>query len=127
MTIISGSPIIFLIPQPLVSKHIRKDALTMLDLTLNTPKKKSDLTKENMLAFVKTKSQEERTWFKKLMGEHKVRKINNLTKEEYDGYDIPKIRESFAVKYFPEISSKAKKENKQNKKIKSFEEELAEL
>lgn len=99
----------------------------MLDLTRNTPKKKSDLTKENMLAFVKTKSQEERTWFKTLMGENKVRKINNLTKEEYDGYDIPKIRESFAVKYFPEISSKMKKENKQNKKIKSFEEELAEL
>lgn len=99
----------------------------MLDLTLNTPKKKSDLTKENMLAFVKTKSQEERTWFKTLMGKHKVRKINNLTKEEYDGYDIPKIREAFAVKYFPEISNKTKKENKQNKKTKSFEEELAEL
>lgn len=99
----------------------------MLDLTLNTPKKKSDLTKENMLAFVKTKSQEERTWFKTLMGKHKVRKINNLTKEEYDGYEIPKIREAFAIKYFPEISSKAKKESKQNKKTKSFEEELAEL
>lgn len=99
----------------------------MLDIIRNTPTKKSDLTKENMLAFIKTKSQEERAWFKELMGKHKVKKINNLTKEEYEGYDLPKIREEFAIKYFPEISSKAKKESKQNKKTKSFEEELAEL
>lgn len=99
----------------------------MLDLTLNTPKKKSDLTKENMLAFVKTKNQEDREWFKALMAEHKVKKINNLTKETVNGYDIAKVREAFANKYFPEISSKTKKANKTNQKTKTFEEELAEL
>lgn len=100
------------------------------DLNLNPPTKKTELTKENMLAFMKDKSLEERTWFVELMNSHPIRRKNALKDNEVvDSYDFKVIREEFAKKYFPEISSKykAQKKNDNTKKKPTFEDELKEL
>lgn len=98
------------------------------DLKLNPPTKKTELTKDNMLKFIKENgSDEDKKWFVELMKEHKQKKKNNLTGEIVDGYDLPKIREAFAQKFFPSVSSKAKSEGKKSSKKLSFEEELAAL
>lgn len=95
----------------------------------NPPKKKSELTKESMLLFMKDKSvsKKEKKWFVDLMKSNKVKKKNNLTGEIIETYDLPKVREEFAIKYFPEISSEARKNIKAPSKKKSFEDELMSL
>ena len=99
------------------------------NLALNPPKKKTELTKDSMLAFMKDKSADDKKWFVDLMNANKIKVKNNLTDEVVEGYDLPKIREAFAQKYFPAISSKAKREAKKanSKKTTSFEAELEEL
>lgn len=96
------------------------------DLRLNPPVKKTELTKESMLKFMKDESvsKKEKKWFVDLMNSNKIKKKNNLTGDIVDTYDLPKIREEFAIKYFPEISSKARKSKKAPNKTKSFESEL---
>ena len=96
------------------------------DLRLNPPTKKTELTKESMLLFMKDESvsKKEKKWFVDLMNSNKVKKKNNLTGEIVETYDLPKVREEFALKYFPQISSKAKKNTKAPSKKKSFENEL---
>lgn len=94
-----------------------------LDLTLNQPKKKSDLTKESMLAFMKDKSKEERKWFVDLMNANKIKKIDRLHgNKEIDGYDMAPIRSAFGRKYFPYLY-----ETKEKAQKPSFEDELDDL
>lgn len=98
------------------------------DLKLNPPEKKTELTKDNMLKFIKDYgSEEDKKWFVELMTNNKQKKKNNLTGKVVDGYDLPKIREAFAQKFFPEISKKAKSARKKTTKKASFEDELKAL
>ena len=102
--------------------------MAIKDLKLNPPTKKTELTKDNMLKFIKLHGSEaDKKWFVELMTSHKVKKTNNLTGNEVEGYDLPKIREAFARKFFPTISSKAKSESKKSSKKLSFEDELKAL
>ena len=99
--------------------------MAIKDLKLNPPTKKTELTKDNMLKFIKEyASEEDKKWFVDLMKNNKQKKTNNLTGAVIDGYDLQTIRESFAQKFFPTISAKSKKESKKTSKKISFEEEL---
>ena len=101
---------------------------TINDLKLNKPTKKTQLNKLSMLKFIKENgSAEDKKWFYDLMQKNKKKVKNNLTGEVVDGYDLPAIREAFAQKFFPEISSKAKREKKVVKKTLSFDDELEAL
>ncbi len=108
---------------------------TIKDLYKEAPKKLNDLTKDNMLAYVKTKSDADKKWFKELMiANRKEGEPNPLYKEggnmpeTITKYDMPVIREAFAVKYFYSISKEGRKASKKaDKKKPSFEEELAAL
>ncbi len=82
------------------------------DFTINPPEKKTDLNKESMLKYVSGLKAADKKWFVELMNSNKENKRNNLTDEVVEGYNMSKIREAFAQKYFPEISSKAKKASK---------------
>ena len=95
--------------------------MAKLDLRLNTPTKKSELTKENMLDFMKDEPKKDKEWFYKTMKSNTKKKKNNLTGEIIEGYDITKIRTLFAEKYFPDLNKK-KPSNKP-----SFEDELEKL
>lgn len=99
----------------------------MTDLKLNPPKNKKDLTKDNMLAYVKEYgTAEDKVWFVELMNANKKKVLNHLTKEVVDSYDFKTVREAFAKRFFPAISTKEKKKPAKKEK-KSFEDELAEL
>ena len=99
----------------MASKNLKKEA----------PTKLSELTKQNMLDYMKDKGYEERIWFVNLMEENGKEKQNNLPGYEGDviqGYDMPEIRKAFAKKYFPELIKK-----KEKKKVDTFKAELAKL
>lgn len=98
------------------------------DLKLNPPTKKTELTKDNMIKFIKDYGTiEDKKWFLELLDANTQNKINNLTKEVVVGYDLPKIREAFAIRFFENISSKAKKDKKTTTKKATFKDELEEL
>ena len=104
--------------------------MAKMDLKLNAPKDKRDLTKENMYDFIeKHGSDEDKAWFVKLMNENKIKKANNLKNgEETISYKYDVVREEFAKRFFPTISKKAKKAaKKESKKKPTFEEKLAAL
>ena len=109
-----------------IQKGVFPQMAKKYNLALNPPKKKTELTKDSMLAFMKDKPAEDKKWFVELMNANKKKVMNNLTNEVVDAYDLPPIREAFAQKYFPEISSKHKREAKKDttKKATSFEDEL---
>lgn len=92
-----------------------------IDLTKEKPTSKAQLSKENMLEFMRDKSKKEREWFVKLMKTNTKKKKNNLSGKMIEGYDMPKIRTEFANKYFPELNEK-KPSNK-----KTFEDALNSL
>ena len=99
--------------------------MAIKDLKKNTPTKKTELTKDNMLKFIKTYgSTEEKQWFVDLMKGNTITKTNNLTGKDVTGYDLPKIREAFAQKFFPKISAKYKSDSKKSSKKPSFDDEL---
>ena len=96
------------------------------DLRLNPPTKKSDLTKDNMLFFVKTYgTADEKKWFYELMKKNRLKKKNNLTGEIIEGYDIQAIRKEFIAK-FNEFSG-LKDKKKETKKKATYEDELESL
>lgn len=99
----------------MASKNLREEA----------PTKLSELTKQNMLEYMKDKGYEDRIWFVNLMEKNEKKKTNNLPGYEGEviqGYDMPKIRKAFADKYFPELTKK-----KEKKKPDNFKTELAKL
>lgn len=99
------------------------------DLHLNAPTNKTELTKNNMLKYVKEHGTvEDKTWFVELMKTNQEEKKNNLTGEVGKGYNLPVIREEFAKKFFPTISKEYKdNQKKESSKKRSFEEELEDL
>lgn len=100
---------------------------TIKDLKTNPPTSKRDLTKENMLKFIKNHgSAEDKKWFVDLMNTNKLNKVSNLDGKPVVGYNLGVIREEFARKFFEDLSSKSKKGGKAKKKP-SFEDELLSL
>ena len=98
--------------------------MAIKDLKKEAPTKLSELTKQNMLAYMKDEGYEDRIWFVNLMEKNEKEKKNNLPGYEGEviqGYDMPKIRKAFAKKYFPELTKK------KEKKIDTFKDELAKL
>ena len=86
------------------------------DLRLNPPTKKSELTKDNMLFFVKTYgTADEKKWFYELLKNNRLKKKNNLTGEITEGYDIQAIRKAFIAK-FPEFGGLEKKKKQKQQK-----------
>ena len=83
---------------------------------------KSQLTKNNMLAFMREEPKEEIEWFVNLMRNNQVEKKSNLDNKTVNGYDMKVVREEFAKKYFYEISQEYKDKNK-----KTFDDELEDL
>lgn len=93
-----------------------------IDLNNEIPTSKAQLTKENMLEFMRDKPKKEREWFVKLMKSNTKKKKNNLSGKTIDGYDLPTIRTAFAEKYFPELNEK-----KSSSSRKTFEDALNSL
>ena len=114
------------------TKPIRKKGVNMAsvkDLKLNPPKKKTELTKTNMLKFIKEYgSVEEKKWFIELLEKNTLKKKNNLKGgAEIEGYDLPVIREEFAKAFFPDISSYEKNKKKKNSHKPTFADEIEQL
>lgn len=105
-----------------------------IDLTKEAPTKLNQLTKDNMLAFMKTKSPEDKQWFKDLMKSNKQEDVPNPFYKEggkapktMTKYNMPVVREAFAAKYFYDISAAGRKAKKKTNKKPSFEDELEAL
>ena len=95
------------------------------DLNLNKPTKKTELNKQSMLKYIRDNgSDEDKKWFVELMEANKENKKNNLTHEVITGYNIPKVRNEFAKRFFPNLLEK--KKSVKSKKP-TFEEELKAL
>lgn len=96
---------------------------TIKDLKLNPPETKTELTKANMLKYIKTHgSDEDKKWFVELMEDNRLQKTSNINGSVVNGYDLPKVREAFAKRFFPELSKK-----KSKAKRPTFEDELKDL
>lgn len=77
-----------------------------------TPTTKTEITKAFMFAYM---SCEKATladveWFAELCENPEYRKeyINRLTNEPYEDIDIPKVREQFCKKFYPQLLAKKK-------------------
>lgn len=97
-------------------------AKAIIDLHLNPPKDKKDLTSDNLYKFfMNYGTDKDCDWYADLLEKNTVKKTNNLTGKEIDGTNWPVVREEVAKKYFPEISSAEKKAKKQAGKGKKKE------
>jgi len=90
------------------------------DYSKVAPQKLSELNKESMLKFCISKGKEDLSWFNDLCLNNRKEKINNITKEQINGFDDNAIRKAFAKKYFPNLVDK----KKTKKTIPTFEEQL---
>lgn len=72
----------------------------------DTPKKKTELTKDFMLAYIKTKGNEEdKQWFKQKVKEYTIEKDNKLKgKAKVKGLNIMPLRNEFANRFFPNLN-----------------------
>lgn len=103
--------------------------MAKIDFTKIKPTKKSELTIDNMVDYVKTKGKEDVKEFLKVLETNKIKKKNNLNGKEYEGHDVVKIREAFAEKYFPDLLKPKEPKNpplSPEDKLKKFLEEEAE-
>lgn len=76
------------------------------------PLNKSELNKESMLEYCRTKGDKELLWFVDLCKSNRKYKTNNLTGEKIEGYDDTVIKNKFAERYFPNILDKKSKRKK---------------
>lgn len=100
------------------------------DLYLNKPTKKTELNKDSMMKYINEHATVEETeWFIELCANNRENKVNNLSGETINGYNIKAIREEFAKKFFPDISEKGKLAKKKANKSKkpTFEDNLEAL
>lgn len=81
----------------------------------DTPELKTDITKPFMLAYMRSEkaTAEDRAWFKQIVSNPDNQKeyVNNISGEKYTDIDIPKVREAFGKRFYPQIYTK-KKTNK---------------
>lgn len=89
----------------------------------DTPTNKTQITKPFMLAYMKSEkaTAEDKAWFKSIVGDPAyVREYTNqLDGSTYEDIHIPKVREQFCKRFFPNLLEK--------KKTKSFIEEIMDL
>lgn len=76
------------------------------------PASKVDITKSFMIAYMESEiaTKEDVEWFADLIQKPEYRKIcvNRLNGEEYEDINIPKVRELFCKRFFPELNTKKK-------------------
>lgn len=74
-----------------------------------SPKSLVDITKEFMLAYMKSSkaTQEDKAWFKKLVNDNKKQIANNLTKTSIDSADWKIVKRAFAERFYPNVLVKA--------------------
>lgn len=91
----------------------------------DAPTSARDLTKPFLAEWFKAHgTEEDKIWYVSLVANTpKVKKINNLTKEEYETDDMKTIRKAVIDKYFPHLKKEKKKANEPKK---TYEEELRE-
>ena len=82
---------------------------TINPLTDN-PKNKTDITKPFMLAYMKSSkaTKADIEWFKELVRnpEYQNEYFNRFTQEKYLDIDIPKVREKFVERFYPNLLEK---------------------
>lgn len=83
-----------------------KKKLPTLNPLTDTPTKKTELTKDFMLTYIKVKGNEEdKQWFKEKVKEYTIEKENKLKgKELIKGLDITSLRNEFANRFFPNLN-----------------------
>ena len=91
----------------------------------DAPTSARDLTKPFLAEWFKAHgTEEDKIWYVSLVANTpKVKKTNNLTKEEYETDDMKTIRKAVIDKYFPHLKKEKKKANEPKK---TCEEELRE-
>ena len=85
-----------------------------LNPVFDKPESARDLTKDYLMGWFKAHGDAEaKAWFVALVANTpKVKKINNLTKEEYETDDMKTIRKAVIDKYFPHLKKAKKGEEK---------------
>ena len=91
----------------------------------DAPTSARDLTKPFLAEWFKAHgTEEDKIWYVSLVANTpKVKKTNNLTKEEYETDDMKTLRKAVIDKYFPHLKKEKKKANEPKK---TYEEELRE-
>lgn len=78
----------------------------------DTPTNKVEITKPFMIAYMESEkaTQEDLEWFTSIIQNPDNRKeyTNRLTNEKYVDIDIPKVRELFCKRFYPELNAKKK-------------------
>lgn len=75
----------------------------------DTPTSKTDITKPFMLAYMERVAKpEDIAWFKTVVNNPDFRKMytNRLTNQPYEDIDIPKVREQFCMRFYPQLLAK---------------------
>ena len=58
-----------------------------------------------MLAYVRAKgTEEDKAWFKELVHNCTIEKVNKLNDKNGQGFDIKKMRDEFVLRFFPNLS-----------------------
>ena len=82
-----------------------------LDPRTQTPENKTDVTKRFMELYMETvASQEDIDWFCSVIEKPENRKMytNKLNGEKYEDIDIPKVRQQFCARFYPNLNSTKK-------------------
>lgn len=78
-----------------------------------TPKAKKELTKEFMLAFLASPkaTKEDVEWYKEIINKEENRKTyeNGLNGTTYEDFDLAKVRDLFAERFYPNLIGNKKK------------------
>lgn len=76
----------------------------------DTPTSKNDITKNFMLAFMKSEkaTKEDIEWFKKVVKENQKEYVNRLDGSTYMDINIPEVRKAFCQKFYPNLNEKKK-------------------
>lgn len=85
-----------------------------LNPVYDNPETAKDLTKPYLMGWFKAHgTAEDKAWFVSLLeNTPKIKKTNNLTKQEYETDDMKTIRSKVIDKYFPHLKKKKKGEPK---------------
>lgn len=77
-----------------------------LNFLTEEPTKKTELTKDFMLTYIKIKgTEEDKKWFKARVKEHTIEKENRFKAgETVKGLDLKPLRNEFADRFFPNLN-----------------------
>lgn len=92
--------------------YIMASAKKTLNPLTDTPENKVEVTKPFMIAYMESEkaTQEDVNWFIDVIQNPENRKqyTNRLNGEKYDDINIPKVRELFCKRFYPELNAKKK-------------------